>query len=766
MMQQGAGQGTEVRHPSSPRGGSSNGSNGNMPNFSLLGQQLNNFGSAQQQQQHQNNQHNANPAGINFSLGVPTLAQPFPKVQANGNNGGGDGGGVGFPNMQNVNSLVTAGQSFNQNHQFMNQQMLQQQQQQQANGGGVADFMKINQQQHAAQAGLGMPAAASGGLSAESLMNALNTIQQNIVRLQAMVPFMSQNQQLPSLAVQQQAAAAISQIAQVAANMFPPQQPQQQQPQQQQQQPQQPQQQAQQQQQTHQQPQNMGLSQPPISDPQQQQQLSQIFGASVTQPFNFFQQSGSVAGNTNSGGNSGLGNTNFTALQGGGSGVSVDMGTTATSLANQIAAIDGGVSGNNSNGGAGQGLGVPPKSSPPGGAQNFRGAQVGANHGASVATNMNSGMGVRPKQGSPRSNNQIGNGINRGGSVNGMGAADMSHVGNNRSVNSTGMTTSPVDDHDVGGTRDEDDDGDAENLVPGSYDLVEMEAIEILAEHTHFCEICGKGFKRDANLRMHMRGHGDEYKTPAALARPDKASHEMTVVRPRRFSCPYVGCKRNKKHRKFQPLKTMLCVKNHYRRSHCPKILTCNKCKTKKFSVVADLKTHEKHCGCDKWQCSCGTTFSRKDKLFGHIGLFAGHTPAMQFNDGDGAGALDVSEIGGGPGNPSSMSSPGNDTSGYGLSGGGNMNAGNGSGVGLGGGSGMGLGGNGLQGLNSRGGNPGGGGMSISKDGSALTSENSSSSDSFPSTGLISGPAMLQSLFSNKFYQTTSGGNSASEVLH
>ncbi|XP_028102610.1 protein SENSITIVE TO PROTON RHIZOTOXICITY 1-like [Camellia sinensis] len=35
-------------------------------------------------------------------------------------------------------------------------------------------------------------------------------------------------------------------------------------------------------------------------------------------------------------------------------------------------------------------------------------------------------------------------------------------------------------------------------------------------EQNYFCMICGKGFKRDANLRMHMRGHGDEYKTPAA----------------------------------------------------------------------------------------------------------------------------------------------------------------------------------------------------------------------------------------------------------
>lgn len=191
-----------------------------------------------------------------------------------------------------------------------------------------------------------------------------------------------------------------------------------------------------------------------------------------------------------------------------------------------------------------------------------------------------------------------------------------------------------LDDH-----REDDDDGEGELLPPGSYELVELAATEILAEHTHFCEICSKGFKRDANLRMHMRGHGDEYKTPAALARPDKTPRDPSMVKLRRYSCPYAGCKRNRKHQKFLPLKTMLCVKNHYRRSHCPKLLMCSRCKTKKFSVVADLKTHEKHCGQDKWQCSCGTTFSRKDKLFGHIGLFVGHTPATPIHELDGIGA-------------------------------------------------------------------------------------------------------------------------------
>nr|AKH61420.1 sensitive to proton rhizotoxicity1 [Vigna umbellata] len=180
--------------------------------------------------------------------------------------------------------------------------------------------------------------------------------------------------------------------------------------------------------------------------------------------------------------------------------------------------------------------------------------------------------------------------------------------------------------------KDEEDVDEGESLPPGSYEILQLEKEEILAPHTHFCTICGKGFKRDANLRMHMRGHGDEYKTPAALAKPHKETgSEPKLIK--RYSCPYAGCKRNKDHKKFQPLKTILCVKNHYKRTHCDKSYICSRCNTKKFSVMADLKTHEKHCGKDKWLCSCGTTFSRKDKLFGHIALFQGHTPAIPLDD-------------------------------------------------------------------------------------------------------------------------------------
>ncbi|GFQ05795.1 zinc finger protein stop1 homolog [Phtheirospermum japonicum] len=159
------------------------------------------------------------------------------------------------------------------------------------------------------------------------------------------------------------------------------------------------------------------------------------------------------------------------------------------------------------------------------------------------------------------------------------------------------------------------------------YEIIEMDAVELLAEHVHFCEICGKGFKRDANLRMHMRAHGNQFKTRAALAKPENGVASVGRERTR-FSCPYVGCNRNKGHKKFRPLKSAICVKNHFKRSHCPKMYSCDRCNKKSFSVVADLKSHLKHCGESKWRCSCGTSFSRKDKLFGHMALFEGHMPA------------------------------------------------------------------------------------------------------------------------------------------
>ncbi|OAY78800.1 Protein SENSITIVE TO PROTON RHIZOTOXICITY 1 [Ananas comosus] len=167
------------------------------------------------------------------------------------------------------------------------------------------------------------------------------------------------------------------------------------------------------------------------------------------------------------------------------------------------------------------------------------------------------------------------------------------------------------------------------------YDVIELNAADLLAKYSHYCQVCGKGFKRDANLRMHMRAHGDEYKTTAALTNPAKTmiaallGDKEVGSGARKYSCPQEGCRWNKKHPRFTPLKSLVCMKNHYKRSHCPKMYVCKQCEKKQFSLLSDLRTHEKHCGDLRWRCSCGTNFSRKDKLMGHVALFVGHTPII-----------------------------------------------------------------------------------------------------------------------------------------
>ncbi|CAI5991127.1 unnamed protein product [Closterium sp. NIES-65] len=47
----------------------------------------------------------------------------------------------------------------------------------------------------------------------------------------------------------------------------------------------------------------------------------------------------------------------------------------------------------------------------------------------------------------------------------------------------------------------------------------------------------------------------------------------------------------------------------------------------KSFGLQSDLRGHEKQCGVKRWHCSCGNSFSRKDKLANHLNTFTDHSP-------------------------------------------------------------------------------------------------------------------------------------------
>ncbi|CAI5468945.1 unnamed protein product [Closterium sp. Yama58-4] len=176
----------------------------------------------------------------------------------------------------------------------------------------------------------------------------------------------------------------------------------------------------------------------------------------------------------------------------------------------------------------------------------------------------------------------------------------------------------------------------AEGVRVGEWMVVEMRVAELTNDQMHFCDACGKGFKREANLRMHIKAHGRMTPNHPAASPPPLSSSLSPPVDPAqfRFSCPVAGCKRHREHVAFQPLKTVLCVRNHYRRSHCPKLLACSRCGgAKRFAVLADLRTHEKHCGLTSWTCSCGSRFSRKDKLMAHLVTFIGHSAVSPGNN-------------------------------------------------------------------------------------------------------------------------------------
>ncbi|GLJ12683.1 hypothetical protein SUGI_0195730 [Cryptomeria japonica] len=175
----------------------------------------------------------------------------------------------------------------------------------------------------------------------------------------------------------------------------------------------------------------------------------------------------------------------------------------------------------------------------------------------------------------------------------------------------------------------------------GEEEIVEMEAAEILAEHSHLCSICGKEFRRDGNVRIHMRSHGEQYKSKEALT-----SNRLKDRSRSYYSCPSQGCRHNRRHPNFKHLKSMVSMRNHYRRRHCAKMYTCNNC-GKEFSFVGDLKTHGNKCGHSTWRCSCNLTFTTRNKLLRHVALGRqGHklvllAPAVAAHNGENSTDID-----------------------------------------------------------------------------------------------------------------------------
>ncbi|CAA6667432.1 unnamed protein product [Spirodela intermedia] len=145
--------------------------------------------------------------------------------------------------------------------------------------------------------------------------------------------------------------------------------------------------------------------------------------------------------------------------------------------------------------------------------------------------------------------------------------------------------------------------------LPGMPDpnaeVIALSPKTLMATNRFVCEICNKGFQRDQNLQLHLRGHNLPWKLRQRSGKE---------VRKRVYVCPEPSCVH---HDPSRALGDLTGIKKHFCRKHGEKKFECEKC-SKKYAVQSDWKAHAKTCGTREYRCDCGTLFSRKDSFMTH----------------------------------------------------------------------------------------------------------------------------------------------------
>ncbi|ONM23407.1 protein indeterminate-domain 6, chloroplastic [Zea mays] len=136
-------------------------------------------------------------------------------------------------------------------------------------------------------------------------------------------------------------------------------------------------------------------------------------------------------------------------------------------------------------------------------------------------------------------------------------------------------------------------------------EVIALSPRTLLATNRFVCEVCSKGFQRDQNLQLHLRGHNMPWK----LKQKDPKDARRRV-----YLCPEPTCVH---HSPSRALGDLTGIKKHYCRKHGEKKFRCDRC-SKRYAVESDWKAHGKTCGAREYRCHCNALFSRKDNFITH----------------------------------------------------------------------------------------------------------------------------------------------------